>query len=389
MACGGRIFAFSFGKRMNIMSASPKDLSIYSRKPLLERILPYLIIAPALLITIGILYPFFTAIWYSFTNFSFIRDGYRFIGFRNWTRMFAQGDFWGTLWDAGASALESQGGLIVIGLILGLLAGRSSARSLAPLWFGVLFSAILVFLHSWISGYGNSEFWHAVWVTIKYAFWSTGSEMVLGTIIALLICKKTNWFTSGLRVALVFPLMIAPVIATIIWQLMTNTSVGILEKFLNLFGVYAFPWAASPTTAMFTAVMIDVWVYTPFIIVLVVAGVNSLPKSPFEAAQVDGASAWFTFKNLTLPMLKPFLYIALIFRLMAAMQEYAIIFALTKGGPGNTLMNLSLTAYNKGFYFKRIGESMPFILILWLFIYIVAKILVGKWIQVQKAAAGK
>jgi multiple sugar transport system permease protein len=140
---------------------------------------------------------------------------------------------------------------------------------------------------------------------------------------------------------------------------------------------------------MFTAVLVDVWVYTPFIIVLIVAGLNSLPKSPFEAAQVDGASAWFTFKNLTLPMLKPFLYIALIFRLMAAMQEYAIIFALTKGGPGNTLMNLSLTAYNKGFFYKRIGESMPYILFLWLVIYIVSKILVGKWIKVQKAAAGR
>jgi multiple sugar transport system permease protein len=146
-----------------IMAASPNDLSVYSRKPLIERMLPYLIIAPALLITIGIMYPFFTAIWYSFTNFSFLRDGYRFIGGRNWMRML-----------------------------------------------------------------GDDEFWHAVWVMAKYAFWATGSEMVLGMCIALLICKKTNWFTSGLRVVLVFPLMIAPVIATIIWQLMTNTSVGIL-----------------------------------------------------------------------------------------------------------------------------------------------------------------
>ena len=306
------------------MSATRKDLSVYARKPLRERILPYLIIAPAFLITIGIMYPFLTAIWYSFTNLSFIREGSSFIGLRNWSRMF-----------------------------------------------------------------GGSEFRHAVWVTTQYAFFATASEMILGTGIALLICKKTNWFTSGLRVALVFPLMIAPVIATIIWQLMTNTSVGILEKFLNLFGVYAFPWGASPSTAMFTAVLIDIWVFTPFIIVLIVAGINSLPKSPFEAAQVDGASAWFTFRNLTLPMLKPFLYIALIFRLMAAMQEYAIIFALTKGGPGNTLMNLSLTAYNKGFYYKRIGESMPFILILWVFIYVVSKVLVGKWLRVQKAAAGR
>ena len=306
------------------MSATSQDLSIYGRRPLLDRILPYLIIAPALLITIGIMYPFLTAIYYSFTNFDFRSTKIKWIGTQNWVRMFS-----------------------------------------------------------------DKEFWHAVWVTARYALWATGVEMVLGTIIALLICKKTNWFTSTLRVALVFPLMIAPVIATIIWQLMTNTSVGILEKFLNLFGKYGFPWAASHDSAMFTAVLIDVWVYTPFIIVLVVAGINSLPKSPFEAAQVDGASAWFTFRNLTLPMLKPFLYIALIFRLMAALQEYAIIFALTKGGPGNTLMNLSLTAYNKGFYYKKIGAAMPFILFLWIVIYVVAKILVGKWLKVQKAAAGK
>lgn len=298
-------------------------MRLYSRKPFLDRALPYMIIAPALIITIGILYPFVSAIYYSLTNYSFLRQTYRMVWGRNWANMLT-----------------------------------------------------------------DAEFWHAVWVTCKYAFWSTGCEMLLGLGIGLLICKKTNWFTSTLRVVLVFPLMIAPVIATIIWQLMTNTSVGILEKFLNLFSVYGFPWAASQSTALFTAVLIDVWVNTPFIIVLVVAGINSLPKSPFEAAQVDGASAWFTFKNLTLPMLKPFLYIALIFRLMAALQEYAIIFALTKGGPGDTLMNLSLTAYNKGFYYKRFGESMPYILILWVVIYIIAKVLVGKWLTVQKTASG-
>lgn len=304
--------------------SSSVDMRIYSRKPFLDRALPYLIIAPALLITIGIMIPFISAIYYSLTNYSFLRQTYSMVWGRNWWRMLT-----------------------------------------------------------------DASFWHAVWVTCKYAFWSTGCEMVLGLGIGLLICKKTNWFTSTLRVVLVFPLMIAPVIATIIWQLMTNTSVGILEKFLNLFGVYGFPWAASQTTALGTAVMIDVWVNTPFIIVLVVAGINSLPKSPFEAAQVDGASALFTFRNLTLPMLKPFLYIALIFRLMAALQEYAIIFALTKGGPGDTLMNLSLTAYNKGFYYKRFGEAMPYILFLWVVIFIIAKVLVGKWLQVQKAAAGK
>ena len=296
----------------------------YQKQPLSVRARPYLIIAPALLLTIGILYPFVTAIYYSLTNLSFRRPTMKFIGLENWISMFK-----------------------------------------------------------------DPTFWHAVWVTAKYAFVTTGSEMVLGLGIALLICKKDNFFSRILKVILVFPLMVAPVIATIIWQLMTNTSVGIIEKFLNLLGIYGFPWASSPSTALFTAAMIDVWVYTPFVIVLVVAGINSLPKSPFESAQIDGGSAWFTFKNLTLPMLKPFLYIALIFRLMASMQEYGIIFALTKGGPGDTLMNLSLTAYNKGFAFLKFGEAMPYILFLWIVIYIISKKLVSNWLIVQRKASGR
>jgi multiple sugar transport system permease protein len=235
--------------------------------------------------------------------------------------------------------------------------------------------------------FSTTDFWHAILVTGEYALATTGSEMLIGLGIALLLSKDSR-FTKILRVVLIFPLMIAPVIATLIWQLMTNTSVGILEKFLNLFNVYNFPWASSPKTALFTAGMIDFWVYCPFVIILILAGVQSLPKSPFESSKIDGGSAWFTFKTLTLPMLKPFLYIALIFRLMASMQEFSIIFALTKGGPGDTLMNLSVSAYNTGFAFLKFGKSLPYILVLWILINFISKRLVKNWLSVQKQAAG-
>jgi multiple sugar transport system permease protein len=290
--------------------------------PFIVKARPYLILAPALLITIGILYPFIMAWYYSLTNYSFSSPTYHFIGLDNWISMFS-----------------------------------------------------------------DSDFWHAFLVTGKYAVFTTGSEMLIGIGIALLLAKNSK-FTKILKVALVFPLMVAPVIATIIWQLMTNNSVGIIEKFLNLIQIYNFPWASSASTALFTAVLIDIWVNTPFVILLVVAGIQSLPKSPFEAAQVDGASAWFTFKNLKLPLLKPFIYIALIFRLMASLQESAIIFALTKGGPGDTLMNLSLTAYIKGFQFMKFGASLTYILFLWFIIALISNFLVGRWLAVQKQAAG-
>ncbi|MDR1611574.1 MAG: sugar ABC transporter permease [Planctomycetota bacterium] len=301
------------------------DMAAYRKRPFLVRARPYFIILPALLLTIGILYPFLTAIYYSLTSLNLQRPGaMRFVWFQNWIRMLRE-----------------------------------------------------------------EAFWHAVRVTLQYALTATFIELALGLGLGLAICRRDNWFARLLKVSLVFPLMIAPVVAVIIWQLMTSNTIGILEKLLNLFGVYKFRWASSADTAMFTAIMIDVWVYTPFILILVIAGINSLPKSPFEAARVDGASEWFTFKNLTLPMLKPFLYIALIFRLMAAMQEYGIIWALTRGGPGDTLLNLSVTTYIRGFTQYRFGQMIPYVLTLWVIVYIVSQILVRKWLKVQKTAGGR
>lgn len=233
----------------------------------------------------------------------------------------------------------------------------------------------------------SEDFWHACLVTAQYTIVTTGTEMIAGLGMALLLVRESR-FTKILRIVLIFPLMIAPVIATLIWQLMINNSVGIVEKFLNLFGVYNFPWASSASTALMTAAMIDFWVYTPFVMLLMLAGLQSLPKSPYESAKIDGGTPWFTFKTLTLPLLKPFIFIALIFRLMAAMQEYGIIFALTKGGPGNTLMNLSLTGYNTGFAFSNLGKAVPYLLVLWLVIYIVSNKLVGAWLRGQQSAQG-
>lgn len=306
-----------------IKKTNPKTIKQEDNKiPFLVTARPYFIILPALLLTIGILYPFATAIYYSLTDFSFRSIDYKFVGLKNWISMLQSNDFW-----------------------------------------------------------------HACLVTAQYTIVTTGTEMIAGLGIALLLVRESR-FTKILRIVLIFPLMIAPVIATLIWQLMINNSVGIVEKFLNVFGVYNFPWASSASTALLTAGMIDFWVYTPFVMLLMLAGLQSLPKSPYESAKIDGGSPWFTFKTLTLPLLKPFIFIALIFRLMAAMQEYGIIFALTKGGPGNTLMNLSLTGYNMGFAFSNLGKAVPYLLVLWLVIFIISKKLVGAWLRGQHNAQG-
>lgn len=294
-----------------------------NRVPFKTRVRPYLIVAPSLIITIGIMVPFVMAIWYSLTNFSFKLPTHKFIGLTNWVNVLS-----------------------------------------------------------------DVATWKSLTVTLIYGVASTAVEMALGMGVAMLLNSLNNRFSKIMRVILIFPLMVAPVTATIVWQLMLNSSAGIVEKLLNVFNIYNFPWAASPKTAMMTVVLIDVWVNTAFVILLVLAGLQSLPKSPFESAKIDGGSNWFNFRNLTLPMLRPSLYIALLFRLMAALQEYAVIYALTKGGPGDSLMSLSLTAYQQGFKFQKFGAALPYILILWLIINIVAKEIVKRQRAAQKQAAG-
>jgi multiple sugar transport system permease protein len=301
--------------------APPADLNTV---PFKTRLRPYLIVAPALLITIGILIPFAMAIYFSLSSYTFRSPVASFVGLRNWIRMFE-----------------------------------------------------------------DSQFWNAVWVTVQYAFWSTLVEMLLGLGIAMLLGGINNRFSRILRVALIFPLMVAPVIGTLIWQLMLSSSVGIIEKFFNVFGVYGLQWGASQRTAMLTVVMIDVWLNCPFVILLILAGIQSLPKSPFESAKIDGGSAWFNFRTLTLPMLKPCILIALLFRLMAALQEFGIIFALTKGGPGDTLMSLSVTAYTRGYMYQKFSGALPFILVLWFIVNVVAMQIVKAWRKSQYQASGK
>ena len=306
------------------MSKTNKEkLPDLNRVPFKTRVRPYLIVAPSLIITIGIMVPFVMAIWYSLTNFSFKLPTHKFIGLTNWVNVLSSGSTW-----------------------------------------------------------------KAIWVTLLYGVASTAVEMALGMGVAMLLNSLNNRFSKIMRVVLIFPLMVAPVTATIVWQLMLNSSAGIVEKLLNVFNVYNFPWASSPKTAMMTVVLIDVWVNTAFVILLVLAGLQSLPKSPFESAKIDGGSNWFNFRNLTLPMLRPSLYIALLFRLMAALQEYAVIYALTKGGPGDALMSLSLIAYQQGFKFQKFGAALPYILILWLIINVVAKEIVKRQRAAQKQAAG-
>ncbi len=153
-------------------------------------------------------------------------------------------------------------------------------------------------LGNFIDLFTDPSFWNTVRVSMVYTFATVIVELLLGLGIALLLRERTR-LNNFISIALLMPLMTAPAITALMWKLMTNPSFGVLSWLIALFGVTGFKWASDPSSAMFTVVIVDTWVYTPFIMILLLAGLRSLPQQPFEAARLDGVPAAFMFFRIT------------------------------------------------------------------------------------------
>lgn len=233
----------------------------------------------------------------------------------------------------------------------------------------------------------DPSFWNTLKVSLTYAFLTVGIELLLGLGIALLL-QRRNRFNNFVSIMLLMPLMTAPALASLMWKLMTNPGFGILSYFATLLGFEDMRWASSPSTAMFTVVLVDVWVYTPFIMILLLAGLRSLPRQPFEAAELDGVPRAFVFWRITLPMLTPFLLTATLFRTIESIQQFDIIYAMTQGGPGDNLTVFQVEAYLNFFQSTNVGRSAALLLILWAITYFLSNMFIKNWLRLREKARG-
>ena len=231
-------------------------------------------------------------------------------------------------------------------------------------------------------------FWNTLKVSLLYAGLTVVLELFLGLAIALLLQRRTR-INNFVSIMLLMPLMTAPALAALMWKLMTNPGFGILSYFLTLVGVDDFRWASSPDTALFTVVLVDMWVYTPFIMILLLAGLRSLPKQPFEAAALDGVPRLQQFWRITLPMLTPYILTATLFRLLESIQQFDIIYAMTQGGPGDALTVFQVEAYLNFFQSTNIGRSAALLMILWAITFFISNIFVKHWLRLRERARGE
>jgi multiple sugar transport system permease protein len=225
--------------------------------------------------------------------------------------------------------------------------------------------------------FSDPTFWNSIGKTAYQVIVTVSGQMVLGMSIALLLSRKFRG-VGLLRSLYIIPMMITPVIVGLLWRMLFNPSGGAINYFLSLVGIHGPNWLGDTRTAMPAIILTDLWFSTPFVGVILLAGILSIPTEIFEAARVDGASASKIFWNITLPLLRPMIFLSLLFRLMDAMKRFDSIYVMTGGGPGNSTETLDLHIYFATFENLQVGYSAAMGCVLLVLIFGVSIVILRK-----------
>ncbi|KIL41993.1 ABC transporter permease [Gordoniibacillus kamchatkensis] len=235
-----------------------------------------------------------------------------------------------------------------------------------------------VFLANYKALLTDSRFWHAVQSTIVFTFGSISVETVLGVAIALLLFR--DFFGKNIvKTLFLLPMVATPVAMGLVWLLIYEPSIGIANTLLKMLGLPPQLWIASPTQVLPSLMVIDIWEWTPMISLIVMAGLSTLPSEPYEAAEVDGASAWQRLWHITLPLLRPTIIVAFMLRLIDVLKTFDIIYATTQGGPNNVSETLNIYGYTLGFQYFKLGMASSLLVIF--FALVMGATLLMVWIR--------
>src|ERR1700722_19058195 len=280
-----------------------------------ETVLPYLLLTPALVLLVGMVYPFALGLYYSFTYYWLqYPKRFHFVWFDNYVSLLSEPLF--------ARALE-----FTLGFTLAAVAVQ-----------GGLGLAVALFLHARIPG------------------------------------RKV------MRALMLLPLMMPPVITALMWKIMmASTNAGILNHMLSFVGVDPVNWFGSPRGAVVSILIIDTWGNLPFVSLILLGALQALPTEPYEAARVDGASPAATLRYVTLPLMSPFIVLAVTFRTMDSLRIFDVIYATTMGGPDDATTNLLIMSYQFAFQWYQMGKGMAQSIVLLVLVVIASAVLLRLW----------
>ena len=209
---------------------------------------------------------------------------------------------------------------------------------------------------NFVSAFGNPRVWSSLWTTLLFAGVCVSIEMVLGIALALALEHPVRGM-SMFRTLFILPMMIAPIAVGLAWRYMFDAQFGLINALLGLAGVQPQIWLADPTLAFFAIVIADVWQWTPFVFIMMIAALANVDSSVIEASRIDGANWWQMTFRVKLPMVLHVIAITLMMRLVDAFRVLEVIYVLTFGGPGDSTEILALHIYKTAFIGQQLGVA--------------------------------
>jgi multiple sugar transport system permease protein len=212
-------------------------------------------------------------------------------------------------------------------------------------------------------------FWHSMQVTVVFTLVALLIEVLLGLGLAVLLDQEFRGRRS-IRILILMPMFVTNVVVGLIWRILLSYDFGVVNYLLSMVGIPKVAWLGDPALALWSLVLVDVWNTTAFVALILLAGLQAIPDEPRQAARVDGASAWQTFRFVTFPLLRPVLFVAVVWRTIDLFRIFDVVFSLTGGGPYNATETISLFAYRQGFASFNLGfaSAVSYLLILGLVI---------------------
>ena len=228
-------------------------------------------------------------------------------------------------------------------------------------------------INNYLSFLKDTLFWLSIKNTVIYVASAVGFELIFGLSIAFLLSKVLNNRNRIINSIILIPSLMAPIVVGLIFRYMFNTEFGFLSFIFNKIGLFVgVSILGSKTFALWAIIFADIWEWTPFIAIILYAGMITLPVEPYEAAKIDGASDFGILKNITIPLLIPIIRIVLLIRIADAIKEFDKIFIMTEGGPGAASETLNFYAYRMNFRYFDMGVGSAEVLVILLIITLVS-----------------
>lgn len=242
-------------------------------------------------------------------------------------------------------------------------------------------------LHNYIRALTSPRFWHGLYVTAWFAVLGITIQLLFGFVMAMALQRVNRGLRKIMTTLFLIPFMITPAVVAVLWKQVYHPTFGPLNYSLSWFGIKGQAWVTSEW-ALPALVVADIWQWTPFMTILLLAGLQSLPQEIYEAASVDGATHWRAFRDHTLPMMKPFIFLAVFLRFIDAFKLFDLVFIVSRGGPGDLTESIAYYTYVIGFKYMDLGLAAALSVLQLIIIILVGKMLLTQLSRVQEATRG-